>query len=62
MYPSRKEFLQHISDECQFIINETSSKSDEDIFLDQVLLRALVRSIEKSLEKQAKESIKIFVN
>ena len=46
MYPSRKEFLQHISDECQFIINETSSKSDEDIFLDQVLLRALVRSIE----------------
>jgi len=46
MYPSRNEFLQHILEECDFILNATSSKTDEEIYLDQTLLRALVRSIE----------------
>jgi uncharacterized protein with HEPN domain len=46
MYPSRKEFLQHILEECDFILNATSSKTDDEIYLDQTLLRALVRSIE----------------
>lgn len=46
MYPSQPEFLQHILDECNYILKVTAGKKSEDVLKDDTLKRALVRSIE----------------
>ncbi len=46
MFPSQPEFLRHILDECDFILQYTKDKSEETIISDETLNRALIRSLE----------------
>lgn len=46
MYPSQRDFLRHIQDECRFILKATNGKSKEEVLSDEILTRALVRSLE----------------
>ena len=46
MSPSQPDFLQHILDECNYILKVTQGKSREFCFEDETMKRALVRSIE----------------
>lgn len=46
MFPSQREFLRHILDECRFILRVTAGKSSQDTFSDETLCRAIVRSLE----------------
>lgn len=46
MYKNSIELLNHILDECNFIIYVTSSKTDNEIVNDEILKRAVVRSLE----------------
>lgn len=41
-----KQYLLHIYDECNFIIEKTQQVSHEDFMKDEVLKRAIVRSLE----------------
>lgn len=46
MYKNPIELLKHMLDECNFIINSTSSKTNNEIVNDEILKRAIVRSLE----------------
>lgn len=46
MYPSQLEFLQHIHEECCFILKSVDGKTDVEIYNDPVLSRAIIRSLE----------------
>jgi uncharacterized protein with HEPN domain len=46
MYPSQREFIRHILDECSYILRVTAGKSKEDTFDDETLSRAIIRSLE----------------
>ena len=46
MSPSQLEFLRHILDECDFILQAAEKKSQEEIISDGTLSRALLRSLE----------------
>jgi len=46
MYPSLRDFLQHIKEEREFLVNATKGKSYPDIFDDEILKCAIIRSIE----------------
>ena len=46
MFPSQPEFLRHILDECEFILQYAKDKSEEAIIADETLNRALIRSLE----------------
>ncbi len=60
MFPSQPEFLQHILDECDFILQYANDKSEEAIVADETLNRALIRSLEiigeavKNLDEELK--------
>ena len=46
MYPSQREFLNHILDECSYILRVTEGKTSTDVFTDETLSKAIVRSLE----------------
>jgi len=46
MLLSHLDFIKHIKDEIDFILENTSSKSQQQIFEDKILTRAIVRSFE----------------
>lgn len=46
MLPSNKEFLKHILDEINFVLEETSIISFENFLNNGVLKRAVIRSLE----------------
>ncbi len=46
MSPSLLEFLKHMLDECEFIIQTTKNKTQDEIVNDSVLSRAVIRSLE----------------
>ena len=46
MSPSLLDFLEHISNECSFVIRNIEEKSKEEVLDDEVLTRAIVRSLE----------------
>lgn len=46
MFPSQREFLKHILDECEFLLSRSEGKSFDDIISDDILCRAIVRSLE----------------
>ena len=41
-----KEYLQHISDECRFILESCNELSLDDFMIDETLKRAVTRSLE----------------
>jgi uncharacterized protein with HEPN domain len=43
---SPREYLQHILDETTFLVDQTRSRTRDDVLQDPVLRRAVVRSIE----------------
>lgn len=43
---SPREYLQHILDEAEFLVEQTRSRTRDDVLQDPVLRRAVVRSIE----------------
>lgn len=43
---SQPDFLQHILDECNFILKVTHRKTSEQVVDDEILRRAVVRSLE----------------
>ncbi|MHB1050801.1 MAG: HepT-like ribonuclease domain-containing protein [Bacteroidota bacterium] len=61
MFHSEIEFLKHIRDEAQFILEHTRSLSKEEFLRDEVMKRASTRSLEiigeavKSLSKEFRE-------
>lgn len=46
MHPSQVEFLQHILDECLYLIKESNDTSFEDFIKNERLTRAVCRSLE----------------
>ncbi len=46
MFPSQLEFLGHILDECEFILQLTQKNSKENILNDPTMTRALARRLE----------------
>ena len=46
MYPSQREFLKHILDECSYILRVTAGKTSTEVFADETLSKAIVRSLE----------------
>ncbi len=46
MFPSQPEFLKHILDECTYILKVTAGKTQQEIFTDETLSKAIVRSLE----------------
>lgn len=46
MSPSLPDFLQHILDECNFILKVTNGKTRNEVIEDETLRRAVVRSLE----------------
>jgi uncharacterized protein with HEPN domain len=46
MSPLRLDFLKHIESECAFIRKFCLGKTKDEIFEDEVLLRAIIRSVE----------------
>ena len=46
MLPSLPDFLQHILDECDYIVDVSKGKAREEILDDPTLKRAIIRSIE----------------
>jgi|SRR5580698_8553973 uncharacterized protein with HEPN domain len=46
MYPSQVEFLQHILDECRYLLKEARDNSFDNFISDARLTRAICRSLE----------------
>lgn len=46
MLPSQIEFLRHILDEANFVIDNTSNITKQDFYNNEVLKRAFVRALE----------------
>lgn len=46
MLPSQIDFLKHIFDEANFVIENTSNITQYDFYTNEVLKRAVVRSLE----------------
>ena len=46
MSPSQPEFLRHILDECDFILQTTLNKTEQEIINDPTLSRAIIRSFQ----------------
>ncbi len=46
MSPSLPEFLKHILEECDFILEVTQNKTSEQTFDDKTVSRAIIRSLE----------------
>src|SRR6185437_14852938 len=46
MHPSQVEFLNHILDECKYLLRESNNLSYDEFFQDERLTRAVCRSLE----------------
>lgn len=46
MSPSLPDFLQHILEECNYLLNATHGKTKDEVLVDETLRRAIVRSLE----------------
>jgi uncharacterized protein with HEPN domain len=46
MYPSQTEFLQHILDECNYLVHEANTNTFTNFFNDKRLAKAICRSLE----------------
>jgi uncharacterized protein with HEPN domain len=62
MFPSQRDFLRHIIDECLYILKVTKGKNQDEVFSDETLSKAIVRSLEiigeatKKLDPDFKDS------